>query len=157
VGALKQLGEQGVASVKEELGRLEAEKAQLQFRLSELTTRQAPVAEALAAAKRFVEEFRGLGDILDQAAPDELRAIVQHHVEVIELTCTNPDERTGVYALRLFPEVWSSDAVPPKADGAITGNSGGGPVLTEAATVRSVDEKAPRVGFEPTTNRLTGV
>ena len=107
----------------------------------------------------------------DIAEPEELRAILQHYVEVIEFRSVDPGSRQGEYAIRLFPEVDASFGQddPPTLPGYDSGSGakrkkpapnsgrggGTGGSLTGEGPVCTNEEKAPRVGFEPTTYRLT--
>lgn len=153
IGALTQLGEKGVASVKQELEVRQEEKEQLTEQLAALRADREPAESAMAEAKKFVATFEKIGDLFDQATPDELRILLQHYVQGLELKFSSSEGKAGSYALHLFPEVGNlpdPKASEPPADGV-----GRGLVLTAPALFRNVDEKAPRVGFEPTTNRLT--
>jgi hypothetical protein len=63
----------------------------------------------MALAKKFIENWPGVGDLLRQATGDQQRitieqVIIEQHVEVIQLTPTAPDGKSGTYVLRLFPE-----------------------------------------------------
>ncbi len=169
---LKVGGASAFLSVKDELERLEEEADRLEHSLAAIALEQEPLEQQEAAARTFLESWGGIGDIFAAAEPEELRAILQHFVEVIEFRSVDPGSRQGEYAIRMFPEVDASfgqddPPAPPGGDdtgsgakrkkpapnsgrGGGTGGSltGGGPVCTN-------EEKAPRVGFEPTTYRLT--
>jgi cell division protein FtsB len=149
VNVLAMMGKQGVASVKEELEKLEVQKAELRTKLDELTKRETPRTEAQERARRFAETWKGVGDILDQATPDEQRLVLQHYVEVIELRATGTGGKSGTYALQLSTEVGPL-ANPFDGNGiGRNGEHGDTPVdvavLTDPALVRRVGEKAPRV------------
>jgi hypothetical protein len=105
---LKRLGEDGIAEVKDELRRLGEEREQLQEQLQEqleeLASRSAPLDRLAEEARKFIETWPGVADLLARATPEEVRVILQHYVEVIELRPSSPGGRAGVYALRLFPE-----------------------------------------------------
>lgn len=89
---------------------------------------------------------------------------------MIEFRETDPSGKVGVYALQLFPEVrqyfrpddGDGDAAfagPPRSpktpNGAAFPEEGNPAQLTEDAAVCTGVRLAPRVGFEPTTRRLT--
>ena len=72
-------------------------------------------------------------------------------VEVIQLTPTGDDAKTGTYALRLFPE-----AIPVRrTNNGVTQEkthlANQDPVLSGSSLVRQVSDKAPRLGLEPRT------
>jgi site-specific DNA recombinase len=169
---LKTLGTKGLPSVQDELGRLEQEETELRQRRQELSDRQVPLARVSDEARRFVETWKDVGELLDQATPDERHLILQHYIEVVELRAIDEKGKAGTYALRLFPEVrphrdpddpdgLSGSGVPryptppetPNGAATLTGSDPA--LLTEDGLVRTAVQKAPRVGFEPTTNRLT--
>ncbi len=172
LGALKLLGQEGVESVQEELARLEGERSELRRQLQRLAERQSPLTQAAEAARRFIETWEGVGELLRQAEPEEQRTLLQHYVEVIELRATDAEGKRGTYALRLFPEVRPLDPpkeppgdVPPagttcpvrprpspQTGGAAVQLPDGGPAVN---TFCQSDENAPRPGLEPGTNRLT--
>ncbi len=169
IEVLKSLGTRGLPSVQEELGRLEAEEKHLAATLAELGKRQAPMDKVSREARQFIETWKDVGELLAQATPDEQFQILQHYVEVIELQTTDPKARSGTYVLRLFPEVRPNRALEyveerPKAEvksgpetenGAVADAGNRPDSLTEPGLVRISVQKAPRVGFEPTTRRLT--
>ena len=67
---------------------------------------------AMAKARKFVAGWATVSQVLDGAEENELRLLVQHFIEVIELAHESADGRTGAYALRLFQEVRPLD--PPR-------------------------------------------
>ena len=69
VGVLAMLGEESVASIKEELGQLEVLKAALRDKLEELAAKGSPRSEGHERARRFAQTWNGVGDILSQATP----------------------------------------------------------------------------------------
>ncbi len=86
---------------------------------------QAPLEEQEAAARVFLDCWGGIGDAFAAAEPEELRAILQHSVEVIEFRSVNPGSRQGEYAIRMFPEVDASfgqDNPPAPPGGDQTGS-----------------------------------
>lgn len=144
VAVLKEMGTGVLESIRDELARLEQEKRDLQDRLEELQEEKTPLDQVMALAKKFIENWPGVGDLLKQATGDEQRVIIEQHVEVIQLTPTAPDGKSGTYVLRLFPE-----ATPDRETGngvlpVQTESANGDPVLTESPPVREVSEKAPR-------------
>ena len=105
VGVLKTLGVSALMSVKEGLSRLEQEERRLDERLQEVSKRKDPLDTISSQARQFVETWKNVGQLPDQADAEEQRLILQHYVEVIELRATDGKGKTGTYALRLFPEV----------------------------------------------------
>jgi site-specific DNA recombinase len=153
VGVLKRMGQDVIASVRDELARLDEERSQLRERLQAHTEQAAPqAAEAAYAAKRFIETWSTVGELLEQATPEERRTILQHYVEVVEIRFNDSNGKMGSYALRLFPEVRPLDAPPSRnGNGAPVSGADGDPVLTEEANLCQFDSKAPRQGLEPWT------
>ena len=149
VGALKAMGAGAVASVKDELVKLEGEKRQLRDRLRAHAEQAAPkTAAAAAAAKRFIDTWSSMGELLEQATPEEQRTILKHYIEVVEITFDDPDGKMGKYALRLFPEVRPLDSTPSRnGNGTPIPGGDGGPVLTEDRIVCQSEQKAPRLGL----------
>ena len=94
-------------------------------------------------AKKFVENWSGVGELIQQATPDERRTILEQFVEVIQLVPSGKGNGTGTYLLRLFADA-ADDASTPVTTPAMT--TDGSSVLTENPLVRQVDEKAPPVG-----------
>ena len=153
VAVLKKSGDQVFESIREEMARLETEKRELDEKLRELQARKTPLDEVTARAKTFIENWKGLGELLSDITGDERRKLLEQFVEVIQLTPDRDDPKKGTYVMRLFPE-----AVRRVRNGAHreeTLGTGDDPVLTESSLVREEGEKDPRVGFEPTTYRLT--
>ena len=139
--------------------------------LSDIAKRQAPVERIGEEARAFLETWQDVGELLDAATEEERLQILQHYIEVIELGPIDAETRTGSYAMRLFPEVrpdrgfdFDRGANPApinespclgneNGDGADDGNV---PVsLTPDGLVRITVQKAPRLGLEPRTLRLT--
>jgi site-specific DNA recombinase len=176
VGVLKHMGTGAMASVREELASLEEERSQLRERLQAHTEEAAPqAAEAAQAAKRFIETWSSVGELLEQATPEERRIILQHDIEVVEIRFSDAggaDEggggagddagrrdingKVGTYALRLFRKSGRWMPLPQEAKKGTPASSGDqGSVLTEESIVCQSDSKAPRQGLEPWTKRLT--
>lgn len=169
---LKTLGAKGFASVQAELERLETEETQLKRSLADIATRQVPVERVSDDARAFLETWQDIGELLDSATPEERLQILQHDIEVVELGLIDPDTRTGSYAMRLFPEVRpdrgfdlgsggnggpdDANPSPETSNGAIPSSGEAPSLLTLDGLVRTTVQKAPPVGFEPTTRRLTG-
>jgi site-specific DNA recombinase len=154
-----------MASVREELASLEEERSQLRERLQAHTEEAAPqAAEAAQAAKRFIETWSSVGELLEQATPEERRTILQHYIEVVEIRFSDAgvagddagrcdiNGKVGTYALRLFPEIRPLDVAPPRSENRTPASGGNqGSVLTEESIVYQSDSKAPRQGLEPWT------
>src|SRR5438034_648900 len=85
VGVLMAVGQQGLASVQEELAGLGDEKTQLEERLDQLTQCRAPVDATTEAARQFIESWQRVADLLAEATDEEKITLVQHLVEVVEL------------------------------------------------------------------------
>lgn len=142
VAVLKSSGDQAFESIREEMTRLETEKREIQ-------AKKTPLDEVTARAKTFIENWQGLGQLLQDITGDERRKLLEQFIEVIQLTPDREDAKKGTYVMRLFPE-----AVRRTRNGANreeTHGSGDDPVLTESSLVRAVGERAPRLGFEPRT------
>lgn len=155
IAVLKELGTQALDSIRDELARLEQEKQDLQIRLDGLQQQKTPWDQMMDLAKKFIENWSGLGELLEHATGDEQRAVLEQYVEVIQLRPMGSDGKSGTYVLRLFPEATPiRDGVggvhPMSAE-----NANGDPVLTESPSVREVSEKAPPPGLEPGTRGLT--
>ena len=141
VAVLKQMGAGAIESVKDELTTLEAEKRQLRDRLDARAEQAAPkTTEAAGAAKRFIDTWSSVGELLKQATPEEQQTILRHYIEVVEISFDDPDGKMGKYAMRLFPEVRPLDTLPHRNG---NGTPKGGSVLTEDRIVCQLDQKAP--------------
>lgn len=150
---LKSLGADALASIKEELARLEAEDKHLVRETRRLADRRRPIERVNEQARKFLETWQGVAEILDQASTEEQRQILQLFIEVVELTATTEKKDAGTYALKLFPE-----ANPTAAECALKNDHGPTetdvserPVLTENGSVLQMVRKAPRLGLEPRT------
>ena len=152
VAVLKNSESQVFESIREEMARLETEKQDLEAKLRDLQKAKTPLDQVTAVAKTFVENWHGLGDLLQVMTGDERRTVLEQYVEVIQLKPAADDPKKGTYVMRLFPE-----AVPVRRTktGSVlrephaTGDDSG---LTESSLVREVGEKAPRGGL----NSITG-
>jgi hypothetical protein len=155
IAVLKEIGTGALESVQDELARLEQERRELHDRSEGLHQQKMPLDQVMTLAKKFIENWPGVGDLLKEATGDEQRIIIEQHVDVIQLTPTTPDGKSGTYVLRLFPAATpdrdaGNDTLPAQTE-----RANGDPVLTESPPVREVSETAPPVGLEPTTRRLT--
>lgn len=111
VGVLRSLGEDGLESVREDLKRLEAERGAMQTQIESLQAQQDELQPISDLQRRFIESWRGLGDLLKVAGPAERRKLLLHMIEVIEWKTSEESKRCGTYAIRFFPE-----AVEDRAD-----------------------------------------
>jgi site-specific DNA recombinase len=172
VEVLKSLGAKGLPSVQSELSRLETEERGLHKQLRELAKRQEPLSRITDDAKAFIRNWGDVGELLDSATEEERMLLIRHYVEVVELHAADPKGRTGTYAMRLFPEIrpdrgfdWGEKDAdnPPNGGSHCPETTNGDPVdqdgtaesLTDSRLVCISDGKAPPVGLEPTTRRLT--
>lgn len=160
VNSLAKLGADAVDLVKEGLARLKGEREQRQGQIKELDAAKAPHDVIREQAAKFVTGWTDIGQLIDDADLAEQRVILQHLVHSLVLTAADKGAKHGTYDLRLFPEIGpinpeaDADDRSPNPDAPRKG-SGDRAVLTENDVVRQFGEKAPRVGLEPTTNRLT--
>lgn len=108
-----------------------------------------------------------MGELFQQATPEERYLILQHFVEMIELKSSRENEKAGTYALRLFSEIRQpfdednrddpptgqpASPNPPKTPNGVATRGGNDPdLLTENGQVRMTVQKAPRLGLEPRT------
>lgn len=146
INSLKAVGGNGAELLQTELDRLQKEQSELRQRLQILLQEAAPLSATMEKAKEFVSGWTSVAQILDAAQPDELRLLLQHFVEVIELADESADGRTGVYALRLFPEVRPLDRPrePENQGGVNSPESGERPALTDVVITCGDQQKAPR-------------
>ncbi len=114
--------------------------------LRRLADRQRPIERTNEQARKFLQTWQGVAEILDQASADEQRQIIQHFIEVVELTGTTKKKDAGTYSLKLFPE-----ANPTAAEQASKNDHGPSeinlserPVLTENDSVLQLVGKVPR-------------
>ncbi len=100
-------------------------------------------------AKKFVQTWTDVGELLEQVTPDARFPILQHDVEVLELRTTDEKGKTGTYVLQLFPEarphpdpeggaaVVLPPSPPPETPNAAVTDAGNHPdLLTEDGQVR---------------------
>lgn len=166
IEVLKSLGAKALQSVQDELRRLESEEADIRRRLAQIAKRREPMERISDDAKAFVRTWGDVGELLDAATHEERLLILRHYIEVIELHETDPKNKTGTYAMRLFPEVrpdrgfdWADDEPPVGPDdgshglettnGAATAEDDDPGSLTDSDLVCITDGKAPRHGLEP--------
>jgi site-specific DNA recombinase len=143
---LKTVGAAALGSISEELQRLEAEQKQLRAEHESLQSQRAPLSAEEERARKLIDGWQGLPELLDDATPDERRVVLQHAIQVIELRAVEgTDGKRGTYALSIFPEFgMPGKAISPNDDGPISGEAEDGAVLTSNPMVRQVDERAPR-------------
>jgi site-specific DNA recombinase len=151
VAVLKEIGTGALDSVRDELTRLEEEKRELKARLDRLQHQKSPLDQVMELAKKFIENWSGVGELLKQGTEDERRVILEQFVEVVQLNPTANDGKTGTYVLRLFPEATPDRGIGIGGIPASGHRDTGDPELTGLPLVREVDEKAPRLGLEPRT------
>lgn len=130
-------------SVKLDLQKLEVEQKQLRERIADLDAQGGPLNEVISAANAFLRNWSGLDAILSEATPEELRNVLQHFVEVVEIRPNDEVGKMGQYTLGFLP---GPDVVEPQEK---PGNSS--PALTDSPLFREVVSQAPRLGFEPRT------
>ena len=157
VTVLAQGGLTSLDTVKEALDERTGEKGTIQARIEELSAQLAPAHDIAQAARQFIEEWGRVGNLLEAADPAEQKLILQHLVEVVELRSSGVAGGCGTYAIKLFtqPPERAEGEDGDRSDGD-EGDDADGPALTGPSLVRKVDEKAPRLGLEPRTVRLTG-
>ncbi len=148
---LKHLGKSGLTSIKGELEGLEQERDTLKSQIREMTEQESPWKRVSDASREFIENWRGIGDLLEEAEPDEKRCILHHFIQSITLKFVDAMEKRAEYSLALFPEVGPSESRSPNANGTAPKEGGGPDVLTADGKLRHNGEKAPPVGLEPTT------
>lgn len=83
---LKSSDDQAFESIREEMTRLETEKRELEVKLRELQAKKTPLDEVTARAKTFIENWQGLGQLLQDITGDERRKLLEQFIEVIQLT-----------------------------------------------------------------------
>ena len=157
VNVLKVSGATALAAVADELNRLEEEKNRLRNELDALQNLRAPMSAEEEKARILIDGWRGIPELLEDATLEERRVVLQHAIQAIELRAAeNSDGKKGTYALSIFPEfgtpgisISATEPTDPPKGGTETD------LLTANTLVREVEEKAPRVGLEPTTQRLT--
>lgn len=165
IEVLKSLGAKGLQSVEQELRQLETEQKELSVRLKQIQVSQAPSERISRDAKTFVEAWQNVGELLDAANTDEQVQLLRHYIEVLELHPVDEKGRRGTYVLKLFPEVHPDRTFDEPTEvanlgqttknGTIAESSDGPELLTEDGLVCMTVGKAPPVGLEPTTMRLT--
>jgi site-specific DNA recombinase len=157
LGVLAKMGAEAAALVEEGLSRLKAERELLQGRLKELDAIKEPHDTLRELSRKFVESWTDIGELMDEADLSEQMVIVQHFVQSLELKAADATVKTGTFVLRIFPELGplTGNLLPPNANGPLSGGAGNRAELTENDVVLQFGKKAPRVGLEPTTRRLT--
>ncbi len=147
LGVLAKMGAEAACLVEEGLVRLKSEREQLQGKLKELDAVKAPHDAVRDQARKFVESWTDVGQLLDEADLPEQMIILQHFVQALELKAADADAKKGTYALRIFPELGPLNEEPAQnGHDPMRGESGNRVVLTENGLVRQFGEKAPREG-----------
>ena len=172
IEVLKSSGAKGLSSVQTELTKLESEDLELERRCKELAKRQNPLNQISEDARKFVQNWAEVESLLDEATEEEKTQLVRHYVEVIEIHPSDTKGEAGTYVMKLFPEVrtdwrigWSDQylselicddrRLPETKNGDAAPEDSIADLLTEPRLVCISDGKAPPVGLEPTTRRLT--
>jgi hypothetical protein len=76
VSVLKEMGRPGIASVKDELNRLEEERAGLEREHERLASARSMLIDLTEVQRKFLENWQGLADLLTLAAPEEIRRVL---------------------------------------------------------------------------------
>jgi hypothetical protein len=119
------------------------ERETLKSEIKGMTEQESPLKRVSDAAREFIENRRDIGEILEEAEPDEKRCILHHFIQSIALTFVDAKEKRAEYSLALFPEVGPSDSGGKNANGTDPKNGDGPDVLTADAKLRQNGEKAP--------------
>ncbi len=152
---LKHLGKTGIASVGDELKKLEEERDKLHSEIKVMSEQESPIRQMSEAGQVFLKNWTGIGEILEGAEGDEKRCVLHHFIESLELNFVDSKEKRAEYALTLFPEVGPQNYWDQNENETVPKNGNGLDVLTPEAIFCQKGEKAPRVGLEPTTYGLT--
>ncbi len=151
VSVLKNSESQVFESIRDEMIRLESERRELEINLRELQDMKTPLDEVTALAKTFIQNWQGIGELLQDITGNERRTLLEHYVEVIQLTPTSEDAKAGTDAVRLFPEAIPVRRTKNSVTQEKTHLANQDPVLSGSSLVRQVSDKAPRLGLEPRT------
>ena len=146
---LKRMGNSGIASVGNELEKLEAERENLQQEIKVVSDQEAPLQRISKASREFIENWNDIGQLLAEANPDEKRCILHHLIQSLELKFVDTEEKRAEYALKLFPEVGPENFQPQNENETVPDYDNGLDVLTPETLVRHKGKKAPRQGLEP--------
>jgi archaellum component FlaC len=141
---LKNLGKSGLTNIRGELQELEQERETLKSEIKEMTEQESPLKRVSEAAREFIENWRDIGEILEEAEPDEKRCILHHFIQSITLTFADTKKKRAEYSLALFPEVGPSEPDGPNEKRTDPKNGDGPDVLTAYSKLRQNGEKAPR-------------
>ena len=98
------------------------------------------------AAPEFIENWRDIGEILEEAEPDEKHCILHHFIQSIELRFIDANTKRAEYSLALFPDVGPGHSGGENENGTPTKPGDSPDVLTANAKLRHNGEKAPRAG-----------
>ena len=142
VAVLTQQGASLFESLSAKLSELEEERRSLRQKLDELTVAAEPANRVTDSAKRFVDGWHDVGDLLSMAEPSEQREIIHCFVASLELKFHERERKRADYILRLYPELRELNDDP--SVGRQTGQRGDDPLTTDAK-LRRVAEKAPCV------------
>lgn len=157
VSVLRSLGEDGLESVREDLKRLETDREGIQKQIETLQAQREELQPISDLQRRFIESWRGLGDLLKVAGSAERRKLLLHMIEVIEWKTDEDTKKCGTYAIRFFPEAvedradlwameWYSEGPETKQ-----GPADADPLLRSSAPVRAGYTLTPPAGLEPAT------
>jgi DNA invertase Pin-like site-specific DNA recombinase len=146
LGVLKARGAAAMSLVEDELSRLEEEQTRLRSALAHLQEQRAPLSAEEEQARKLIDGWQGLPELLDDATPQERRVVLQHAIQVLELRAVDQsDGKKGTYAMRIFPEFGiPGKAHSPNENGPVSDEAEEGALLTANPLVREVGEKAPR-------------
>ncbi len=150
LGVLKESGAAALTAVADELTRLEGEQRSLRSELADLQELRAPLSAEEEQARKLIDGWQGLPELLEDATLEERRVVLQHAIQALELRAVEQsDGKKGTYAMAIFPEFgMPGKAHSPNENGPVSGEAEKGAVLTPNPLVREVGEKAPRVGLE---------
>jgi len=146
MGVLKNLGAEGLASVGEELKRLEREREALHAEAKSLGEQRTEAQGVNERAEAFLDSWKSVAQLFEHATPEEQRALIRLYVEVIEIRATDDKGKEGTYSLVLFPEA-VGNRVDPAAENARHNDhdpAEAGPMLRDGGLVLSNPQEAPR-------------
>ncbi len=115
-----------------------------------MTEQESPFKRVSEAGQTFLENWTGIGEILEGAEPDEQRCVLHHFIQSLELTFLDTEEKRAEYSLTLFPEVGPGNFGPQNEKETVPSDGNGLGVLTPEAVFCHKGQKAPRT--KPKTN-----